>query len=108
MASELPEIVAKYYAVEASSDYAALAQCFAETGWVGDEGRSHSGRAAIAQWMAEVKDKFHHETEPALVGIRNGKVVVSARVTGRFSGSPITLDQAFEIASGQILSLEIG
>jgi len=108
MASKLPEIVTNYYAAEASGDYTALAQCFAETGWVRDEGRTHSGRAAIAQWMAAAKEKYSHQTEPTSVETRNGKVVVSARVTGQFPGSPITLDQVFELAGGQILSLEIG
>lgn len=108
MALKLPEIVANYYAAEASGDYAALAQCFAENGWIRDEGHTHSGRTAIAQWMAAAKEKYHHETEPALVGIHNGRIVVSARVTGQFPGSPVTLDQVFVLAGGQILSLEIG
>jgi len=41
------------------------------------------------------------------VSTRDGKVVVTGRVSGNFPGSPITLDHIFEIEGGKIVSLEI-
>lgn len=108
MALEFPEIVANYYAAEASRNYGALAQCFAEAGWVRDEGRTHSGRPAIARWMAAAKAKYRHETKPVSVEVRSGGVVVRTRLTGDFPGSPITLNQIFDLTDRQIVSLEIG
>ena len=38
---------------------------------------------------------------------RDGKVVVTGKVSGNFPGSPITLDHIFEIEGDKIVSLEI-
>jgi len=41
------------------------------------------------------------------VSTRDGKVVVTGKVSGNFPGSPISLQHIFEIEGDRIVSLEI-
>lgn len=108
MALNLPALIAAYYAAERANDFKALAQCFAAAASVHDEGRTLRGRAEIEAWMAEAKRKYQHTTKPLSLIERDGKLIVAAEVSGAFPGSPVTLDQAFELSDGEIVSLEIG
>jgi len=65
------------------------------------------GLAAIKAWRMEAAEKYQHTVVPLAVTTRDGKVVVSGKVSGNFPGSPITLDHAFELAGDRILSLVI-
>ena len=100
--------VAAYYAAEAANDYEAAARAFAPEGRVSDEHQTHTGRAAIAAWMAEGKVKYQHTSEVVSAELRGDVQVVSVKVSGNFPGSPIMLDHAFRVADDQIQSLEIG
>jgi len=108
MTSKLPDAIASYYAAEKASDGDALARCFAPDGLVRDEGRTQTGRAAIAEWMADAKRRYRHSTE--VVGVTGGgdDYDVTVRVSGAFPNSPLTLTQRFRLADGVIKTLEIG
>lgn len=108
MTVELKAPVAAYYAAEAAKDYEAAAGTFAPEGQVKDERQSHTGRAAIAAWMAEGKAKYQHTSEVVSAETSGDGQVVTVKVSGNFPGSPIMLDHAFRIADGQIVALEIG
>ena len=73
-----------------------------------DESKTMKGLAAIKAWRMEAADKYHHTVVPLAVTTRDGKVVVSGKVSGTFPGSPITLDHTFELAGDRIVSLVIG
>lgn len=107
MTTTLPDAITSYYAAEQAGDFEALAHCFAPDATVRDEGQARTGRAAIAAWMAEAKDKYRHQTEVLGTRERDGAHVVSVRVSGQFPNSPVTLEQSFRLADGEILSLEI-
>ena len=107
MTITLPGPIRAYYVAEQSSDGEALARCFTPAGVVRDEGREIEGRAAIAAWMAEAKAKYHHRTEVVSARKADGGWLVSARVSGSFPNSPVTLDQSFRLANGLIAVLEI-
>jgi hypothetical protein len=108
MTLQLPTPIQNYYAAEAGENSSELAQCFGEQARVRDEGRTHIGRAAITEWMVEAKRKYSHTTEPLSVVESDGQFVVTAKVSGKFPGSPIELSQRFEIDGDKIASLEIG
>jgi ketosteroid isomerase-like protein len=107
MPVDLPELLARYYAAQTRGDTDALAACFAPDAVVRDEGRELHGRAAIAQWQEASRARYRFISEPLAVADRDGRAVVTARVTGDFPGSPITLDYAFTLAGGSIARLEI-
>jgi hypothetical protein len=108
MPIDLPPLLDLYVKAENAGDIDAFSQCFAANAIVRDEGRSHLGRAAIRAWMSEAKKKYNHMVEPLELAERDGKIVLKARVAGRFPGSPVTLASTFVVADGKIVSLEIG
>lgn len=107
MTTTLPDVIASYYAAERAGDPESLARCFAPDATVRDEGQARTGRAAIAAWMAEGKEKYGHQTEVLGASERDGAHVISVRVSGRFPNSPVTLAQSFRLADGAIQSLDI-
>jgi hypothetical protein len=99
--------VAAYFAAEKKADVDALARCFAEDGVVRDEGRTFEGVAAIRQWNAAARDKYHHTIEPIVAVERDGKTVVIGKVSGNFPNSPVNLEHIFGLRGDKIASLEI-
>ena len=104
---DLPPPIANYVAAENSGDTEALAQCFSEDAVVRDEGKTIKGLAAIKQWKAETRRKYQHTVEPLLCVQKDGKTIVTNRLTGNFPGSPIELEFVFTLDGDKIASLEI-
>jgi SnoaL-like domain len=107
MSITLPTSIDLYFASESAHDPSVIDQCFAAGAVVRDEGKTITGVAAIKAWRVETDQKYHHIVEPLSVSTRNGKVVVTGKVSGDFPGSPINLEHIFEIEDGRIVSLEI-
>ena len=107
MSVDLPTPIAIYIDAENRGDTQALAQCFAEDAVVRDEGQTIEGLAAIKQWLAETKSKYQHTIEPLALAEKDGKIIVTNRLTGNFPGSPIELDFVFTLDGDKIASLEI-
>ena len=107
MSLSLPEPIANYFAADMAGDSSALARCFTAEGEVRDEGGTFTGIAAIQQWHARAKEKYHYTVEPISVSARDGEIVVIGKVTGDFPGSPITLPHAFRVTGHKIVALEI-
>jgi SnoaL-like protein len=107
MAIDLPVPVGIYFASENAHDTRALGQCFWPDAIVRDEGKTIEGLDAISAWRTETAKKYAHRVEPLTIAERDGKVIVTAKVSGTFPGSPINLDHIFEIDGAMIVSLEI-
>jgi hypothetical protein len=106
MTLDLPQPVATYFTAD-RSDGEVVSQCFTENAVVKDEGRTFKGRAAIRQWKADASAKYQYTSEPVACERRDGKVLVTARLTGNFPGSPVNLRYFFGLEGDQIASLEI-
>lgn len=107
MSITLPPPIDLYFTSENAHDPSAVDRCFAAGAVVRDEGKTITGVAAVKAWRIETGKKYHHIVEPLSVSARDGKVVVTAKVSGNFPGSPIKLEHLFEIEAGWIVSLEI-
>jgi hypothetical protein len=107
MPISLPKPIAAYFTAAKSGDASALARCFTTEGVVRDEGGTFTGRAAIEQWNAEARAKYHHTIVPLSVTEGDGAIVVLARVAGGFPGSPVELKHIFRLDGEEIESLEI-
>ena len=107
MSVDLPTPIAIYIAAENRGDAEALAQCFAENAVVRDEGRTIEGVAAIKQWKAETGKKYQHTIEPIESVQKDGRTIVTNRLSGNFPGSPIELEFVFTLEDDKIASLEI-
>jgi hypothetical protein len=107
MPVDLPTPIAIYIDAENRGDTEALAKCFAEDAVVRDEGETIEGLAAIKRWKAETKKKYEHTIEPLASAQKDGKTIVTNRLTGNFPGSPIELEFVFELDGDKIALLEI-
>lgn len=107
MPVKLPRGLAAYFDAGRTGDPDAVAAAFTETGIVKDEGKLHQGREAIRDWMAEAAQRYGYTAEPFLITDEQGRIQVSAHVTGRFPGSPIDLRFLFLLAADRIAALEI-
>lgn len=107
MNTNVPGPVATYLAAEKSKDTEMLGQCFREDAIVRDEGPEHRGVAAIKAWHREVNAKFRYVLDPLEASVSGATVVVRARVTGDFPGSPIEPRFSFAISDDRIASLEV-
>jgi hypothetical protein len=107
MPIHLPPPIDHYVRFENSGDAAALAECFMSDAVVRDEGRTYQGLAAIKEWKSETSRKYNHTIAPLELAHRDGRIVLKAKLTGNFPGSPVTLDFSFTLERGKIASLEI-
>ena len=106
MTLDLPTPVTNYFSAD-KGDSEAVAQCFTENAVVKDEGRTFKGRAPIRQWKADASAKYQYTCEPLVCERRDGKVIVTSRLTGNFPGSPVNLRFVFRLEGDKIESLEI-
>jgi hypothetical protein len=105
--ANLPTPIAIYIEAENRGGVKALAQCFAEDAVVRDEGQTIKGLPAIKEWKAETKKKYQHTIEPLASARKDGRTIVTNRLTGNFPGSPIELEFVFTLHGDKIVSLEI-
>jgi hypothetical protein len=103
----LPKPIELFMSSENTHDLEALADCVAAHATVRDEGQTVQGLKAIKTWRLETGKKYRHTVEPVAVTARDGKTVVSTKLTGEFPGSPITLDFVFTLEGGKIAALDI-
>ena len=106
MSLNLPKPIADYFATD-TGDSEAVARCFTENAVVKDEGHIYNGRSAIRQWKAESSTKYIYTSEPFASEDRNGKIIVTSRLTGNFPGSPVNLRFFFGLEGDEIATLEI-
>jgi hypothetical protein len=106
MTLELPKPIADYFAADAA-DGAAVAACFTTDAVVVDEKKAYTGRDAIAAWKSEASAKYDYVAEPIAIEDQGDRLVVTARLTGDFPGSPVDLRYGFTLSGHAIARLEI-
>lgn len=104
----LPDPIQRYFDADNAGDGRQLAEAFGANGVVLDEGGSYHGAEAIADWWRATKAKYQHSAQPIEADDEGGEIIVRARVTGQFAGSPATLTYRFRLAGDRIASLGIG
>lgn len=101
----LPNVINEFLKAKNSFDSVAFAECFSETAIVFDEGKTHTGKKEIEQWI-DNSNKQHQDTlEP--IDYDEKEDILSAKVTGTFPQSPIILKFHFTITDETIQSLKV-
>jgi len=106
MPIELPKPIGAYFDAD-KSDGDAVAGCFTESAVVKDEGLVYAGLAAIKQWKENSSLKYTYTSVPFACEDKEGRIVVTSRVSGNFPGSPVDLRYFFILDGDRIASLEI-
>jgi hypothetical protein len=102
----LPEPIAAYFKADKHNGETIM-RCFTEQAIVKDEGRTHSGSAAIKAWKIDASSKYSYTSEPFAVVEEDGGYLVTSRLTGNFPGSPLDLRFTFRLERDKIAYLEI-
>jgi hypothetical protein len=102
----LPEPIAAYFQADQRGGDA-VARCFTKDAVVKDERETHSGLAAIRAWKTAASARYSYTSEPFAVEQKDGRYIVTSRVTGSFPGSPVDLRYTFGLERGKIAFLEI-
>src|SRR5262249_2440338 len=108
MKTQIPEIIQTYFRASNADDIEGLVSCFSADAVVSDENETHRGSAAIKGWSVNVRKKYQFKAEVLRAVENPGAVVVTAKLSGTFPGSPVDLDFKFALKGNQISSLEIG
>lgn len=106
MSLNLPNPIAAYFTAD-RTDSEAVAACFTDNAVVKDEGHTYQGLAAIQQWKIDSSKKYTYTSEPLVTEEKDGKTIVTSRLTGNFPGSPVELRFFFSLEGNKIASLEI-
>lgn len=108
MTVPLPSPLARYFAASNRHDIDAMLAPFAPGAEVRDEGATHVGTAAIRDWMEHTTAKYRVTSEVIDLATKADTLVVTARVSGNFPGSPANLTYRFTLKGDAIGSLSIG
>lgn len=101
----LPKVVADLIEAQNRFDSAAYANCFAETALVFDEGKTHTGKLEIEQWIKKANEEYQAIMKP--LEYSAATEVLKAEVSGKFPGSPIVLSYHLRLKNGLVESLKI-
>lgn len=103
----LPKVIADLVAAQNQFDSTAYANCFSETAVVLDEGKTHTGRKAIEEWIDESNKKYKSVMKPLSIADEGKTSILSAECSGTFPGSPAILKFHFGIKDGFIQTLKV-
>lgn len=103
---DLPGPIAAYFDAD-RRDGQAVARCFTADGVVLDEGRTHSGPAAIAAWKTASSARYRYSVQPLSLETQGHGYLVTSRVSGDFPGSPVDLRYRFTLEQDRVAALEI-
>lgn len=107
MKLELADCIRTYFDISNGCTLNHVTDCFSPDARVFDEGRQHSGHAAIEAWQQAARKTFEYSVVPISASREVERVAVIARVSGNFPGSPVELNHLFELNDGKIRTLEI-
>jgi uncharacterized protein (TIGR02246 family) len=103
----LPDAVTRYLDAANRFDSEAAADCFTPEATVLDEGKTHTGPAAIQEWMRQTGEQYAPEVSVISAQPSGDEIAVVTQVAGNFPGSPVELCFRFELAQGKINRLSI-
>ena len=108
MSITLPDLISRYFDVQAERDTDALLALFAEDATVVDEGTTRHGLEEIRAWRDGPATAYTYTTELLSVEeLGPDRYVVAGRLTGNFPGGTVDLNWDFTIADNRITRLGI-
>ncbi|MDP9857393.1 hypothetical protein J2854_004603 [Agrobacterium tumefaciens] len=71
MTIKLPKAIEAYFEADRTGSPDTIAATFTENGIVKDKGKTHRGRDAIREWMADEAQQYSYTVEPFLITARS-------------------------------------
>lgn len=107
MLTTLPAAIGTYFAGVNARDFDTALSAFTKTALVHDEKEDHAGQGEIRAWIEATTAKYNQTSEILSSTPEGAGHLVSARVTGTFPGSPVTLRYRFTLDGEKIARLDI-
>jgi hypothetical protein len=104
---ELPQLIVRFVETQNNQDSKGYANCFTDSAIVHDEGKTHTGKGEIQQWIEDANKKYQSLMKPLHYEEFGSKGVLTAEVFGTFPGSPIVLQFHLVLKVGLIDSLKV-
>lgn len=103
----LPKLMTDLVEAQNSHDAVAYASLFSDTAVVFDEGKPHTGKKAVQNWIEKSNEEYQSVLKPISYDELDNGSVLTAEVSGTFPGSPAILKFNFKLQNGLIGSLKI-
>ena len=107
MNTKLPQAITNYFQASNAHNPDGVVDAFTDNALVSDESREHRGSAAIREWSEETLSKYKPNADLIDQTGTGDKMVVTAKVSGTFPGSPAQLRFAFTLEDDKIGALLI-
>jgi len=104
---KLPQIIADLLKAQEKYDPDSFSECFSNDATVFDEGKIYHGKKEVRQWNEMTNAKYKTKYEPLEISNTEDGIILTAKVSGTFDGSPATIKYHFEIKNSKIVSLHI-
>jgi hypothetical protein len=106
MKEDLPPSIVAFFRAHNTGETQNLNELFATDAVVNDEEHEHRG-PAIKDWLDGAIAKYQPKAEVVDLARSGESVVVTARVSGTFPGSPTQLRYSFTLRNDKIAALSI-
>ncbi len=103
----IPAPIQRYLDADAGMNTEQFASCFTTNAQVQDEGKTIHGVEAVTEWKVASRKKYNYQVEPLSASHDGDTVLLKARVTGDFEGSPVELAYRFVLEGERIAELVI-
>ena len=108
MSAETPEVVDRYFSLEAERDTEAIVGLFTEDATVVDEGEARHGRAEIRDWRTGAASKYTYTIEVlGIEALAEDRYLVTGRLDGDFPGGTTVVKFDFTLVDRLISHLQI-
>jgi ketosteroid isomerase-like protein len=104
---KLPKVVSDLLTAQKNYDSDAYADCFSEAAVVFDEGNEYNGRKEIKDWIENANRRYKTRKEAIKYSGTASAGLLTAKISGDFDGSPVSLDYHLELTDNKIARLEI-
>ncbi|WP_343694308.1 nuclear transport factor 2 family protein [Flavobacterium sp.] len=102
-----PQVIKDLVNANNDFDSTAFADCFSETAIAFDEGKTHTGKADIKNWIEKAMKEYSASMKPVDFEGDAEKGILKAEISGNFPGSPLILTYDFKFQNEKIESLRI-
>ncbi|PYI78923.1 MAG: hypothetical protein DMF04_01555 [Verrucomicrobia bacterium] len=102
---DLPPTITAFFQAFNPHDATAVTALFTGNALVADEGREYRGADAINAWIQKANGSYKPRAVPTALAHSDGKIVVTAQVSGTFPGSPAPLHYHFTLNDDKIAAL---
>jgi ketosteroid isomerase-like protein len=107
MKTKLPQAITNYLQASNAHSPDGVVGAFTDDALVIDENREYRGSAAIRAWSEAALSKYKPHAELTDATEAGDKIVVTAKVSGTFPGSPVQLRFVFTLEGDKIGALLI-